>query len=482
MNWKVLFANVGRLLIGLGLTMLIPTAFAAWHFSVQSVPFLESSLLTAAAGIVLRLLSGRSAAFLNHRTAFAIVSVSWVLCCLFGALPFYLGGTIPHLTDAIFEACSGFSGTGASVLVDVEAVDRAILLWRSLIQWIGGMGMVLLFVAVLPVLGAGGVHLFRAETAGPTKDKITPRVQESALRVWLLYTSFTAACAALLVFSGVNLFDAINHAMCALASGSFSTRNAGVAAFHSSAVDFILGSFMLLGAINYNLHYRIWIQRDFSAFFDTELKTFLGLTAGAVALISLINWNPLYYADFGTALQSAYFTVTSMASTTGVRHYDYLQWPATTHLILIMLMVMGGMSGSSSGGIKCIRVVVAAKVILRDIKQLIHPSAILGVRINGRIIRPELTSSIAAFICLYSISLLALSWVVLTEGLDLVTAVTATISCLSGLGPAFGTLGPMDDYSALADSSKWALSLAMILGRLEFLTILVMFSPEYWRK
>lgn len=481
MDIRVIVKILAGLLIILAILLCVPAFYSYSTDGPHTKTLLQIAAMTFVFGLMLWTVFKDYAQEISHRTGFAVVTFSWVTASLFGSLPYWFTGTTPLFINALFESASGFSGTGASIFLDIEAVDKSVLLWRSMTQWLGGMGIIVFFIAILPILRVGGVQLFRAETTGPQKDKITPRVRETAKNLWLLYIGFTTILAILLRFCGMSGFDAVNHAMTTIATGGFSTRNAGIATYNSATIEYLLCLFMLLGSINFSLHYRFLVLRDKSTLDDTELKGYLTIILATFALLTFYTWGT-NFEHFSDAFRASLFTVIVTVSTTGFTNYNYIEWPIATHYIIILLMVMGGMSGSTSGGNKCIRLIAAFKLLLKELKQVVHPHAYLTVKTNDRSVRTEIASAIWGFLFMYLGIFSIVAFILTTGGLDLETAASAAFSALSNIGPALGTIGPYDNYNSLTDVSKVTLSLAMILGRLEFFTLLVLLTPAYWRK
>ncbi|MCB0337216.1 MAG: hypothetical protein KDD62_12950, partial [Bdellovibrionales bacterium] len=449
MKWTLLAKPLAGLLCILGCLTFAPGIVAAIENSPTTLIFFLTGLCALLCGATcwyfLRNVEGE----ISNKMGFAVVTFSWIIACTYGALPFYFSGTLPYFLDAFFESASGFSGTGASVLTDIEAVDAGVLFWRSMTQWLGGMGIIVFFIAILPLLGIGGVQLFRAEATGPQKDRITPRVRDTAKSLWLLYFGFTLLLTMLLMFCGVSLYDSLNHAMTTMATGGFSTKNLGAKGLNSIAAEYIIATFMLLGSISFSLHFRLLVLKDRKVFQDTELRSYLAIVFGAIIVLTGVLWD-YQFNSLEYAFRHAFFTITATSSTTGFTHSDYLGWPVFSHYIIILLMVMGGMSGSTAGGMKCIRLVAAFKLLSKELQQVIHPNAVLTVKTNERSIRQGVISAIWGFLFLYLFVFSVISAVLVYEGLDLVTAATATFSALSNVGPALGKLGPFDNYSALS--------------------------------
>lgn len=475
---------IAKVLSGLsviqGCILLIPSLFAAF----SALPSSNDFLLAALGGLLL----GSAGWFwlreyqaeLSHRTGFAVVTLSWLFAGFLGAFPYYTSGTLPSFVDAIFESFSGFSGTGATVLLDIEGTDKAVLLWRSMTQWLGGLGIVIFFLAILPILGVGGVQLFKAESTGPRKDKITPRVRDTARILWLLYVGLTILLSIILCFLGMNVFDAINHGMTTMATGGFSTKNMGISTFQSPAIDYTIALFMIIASVSFGLYYRLITRRDLSIINDTELKSYITILLVMTFLITIATWNNVY-GNFWEALRYSSFTVIATASSTGFTNANYAQWSHFSQYLIILLMVMGGCSGSTAGGVKCIRLVAAFKLLRKELKQVVHPHAVISVTANDKIIRENVANAIWGFLFLYLFVFSVITAVLLFENVDMIPAATATFTVLSNIGPALGNLGPVENFSVLSDTAKIFLAAGMILGRLEFITVLVIFTPYYWR-
>lgn len=480
MNIRLLIKILGGFWISLSVILLVPSFFSYIEHDKFTPAFLSVSVFTFLVGSLFWFTNRQYHSDINIKTTFAFVTACWVSACLIGAMPYYLSYTLPNFTDSFFESCSGFTGTGASVLTNIEAVDEAILLWRSMTQWLGGIGIIIFFIALLPLLKVGGVQVFKAESTGPSAEKIAPRIKDTARRVWVIYIGFTIFLTFILYYVGMSWYDAINHALTTMSTGGFSTKNAGVSAFNSATIDYIISLFMFIASINFALHYR-WLLLKFNkSLFTTELKYYVGIIIGSISVICLIDY--LNGADIERSLREATFTVVATISSTGFTNIDYLTWPVIAHWILLLLMIMGGMSGSTAGGIKCIRFVSAFKLLKKELRQTLHPQAVLGVKMNERVIEDKIANAIWGFLFLYFFIFAIITFIISLEGIDLVTSSTTTISALSNIGPAFGSIGPFDNYSGLSYVSKYTLCAGMLLGRLELLTILVLFTRDYWRK
>ncbi|MCB0319396.1 MAG: potassium transporter [Bdellovibrionales bacterium] len=480
MNFPLVLKLLGGLFIILSLFLLIPGIFAIWIQEPEAINFFISTAIGACLGCLLILLCKNAKGDLNHRTSMAIVTSTWIAAAILGGLPYYFSHVIPNFVDAYFESISGFSGTGSSVLSNLESLPKSILLWRSMTQWLGGMGIIVFFLAILPFLGVGGVQLFRAETTGPSKDKITPRVHETAKKLWGIYLGLTILLTVLLYFAGMNLFDAVNHSFTTLATGGFSTRGDGIRAFQSPLIDYIIIFFMFICSVNFSLHYQFLAGHGWKSYNTTEVKWYVSLLLLATLGCTFLLWNiiPSPEASFREAL----FTVVCTSSSTGFTYTDYTLWPVGTHTIIIVLMAMGGMSGSTAGGLKCIRIAAALKQLSKELKRVVHPHGVYTLKVNGQSVPDAVVSTIWGFIFLYFSVFIVVTLILTFEGLDILSASTATFSALSNIGPAFGSLGPYDNFAEVGTVSKLALTVAMLLGRLEFYTVLAIFTFDYWRK
>ncbi|HAJ34560.1 MAG TPA: potassium transporter [Chloroflexi bacterium] len=452
----------------------------SFYYGEQDWPFiLLSAGITAGAGFLL-LRFTRLAQELRMREGFAVVSFAWLLFSIFGSLPFLLTGAIPHFTDAFFETVSGFTTTGASILTDIEATSHGVLFWRSLTHWIGGMGIIVLTLAVLPMLGVGGMQLYKAEVAGPTADKLTPRIAQTAKILWVVYIALTAIQTILLLLGGMSLFDALCTAFGTLASGGFSPRNASIAYYNSSYIDWVVTIFMLAAGVNFSLHYSFatghwqayWRNREFQVFTVSILVATVLVLAGA--------WHA--YTDKLEALRDAVFVVTSLHTSTGFSLADYEAWTPNAQFVLLLVMIIGGSAGSTSGGLKVIRVYLLIKAIASEFTRLLHPQALTPVRVKGVAVPRDVVSTVLGYVGLYFVTILLGTLLLTGAGVDWITGLSAVVSCLGGVGPGMGGVGPFDNYAWLSDFAKWVLTACMLLGRLEFYSLLILLTPAYWRR
>jgi len=448
------------------------------------LPFVLSVAVGMAIWITSTLMARRQSSVLDHRSAFIAVSLGWISACLIGALPFTWHPALRlSLLDAFFEAASGFTTTGATVLSGLDQMPHSVLLWRSLTHWLGGMGMVLLGIAVLPVLGVGGMQLFKAESPGPTKDKLTPRIAETAKVLWTLYVGLTIANVVLLMVGGMELFDAICHAMATVSTGGFSTHDASLAHYDSPPITLVTSAFMLLGGSSFVVLHRgltgglRWSQ-------NVELRTYVGIFIAAALVISADLWlnQREAFPTFGSAAEHAIFQTASILTTTGFVTRDFGLWPFLSTALLLGLCFVGGMAGSTGGGIKVIRLVLMVKLAFSQFFRLVHPRGVLSLKLGDRTIEDQIVLGVLGFIAMWLL-LLAVGTVLLAWlGADLLTAGSAAAVTLGNIGPGFGNVGPSHTFAAFDPLSKLLMSILMILGRLEVFAVLVIFTPGFWRQ
>lgn len=419
---------------------------------------------------------------LSSRAGYLFVTLAWVLSAAIGALPFTISGGIKSFAAAYFETMSGFTTTGASVLTDIEALPKSILLWRATTHWLGGMGIVVLTVAIMPLLGLNGRALMEAEAPGPQVDKFTPRLSQTAKILWLLYLGMTVLEIALLTLGGMSLYDATTHAFATMATGGFSTRNASVAAFTSPYIHVVITAFMLLAGMNFSLFWKL-LRGDFrSVFRDTEMRAYLAIFVAAASVIAFDLYRSGTYASVGEAARYASFQASSILTTTGFVTADYLKWPALSQVMLFVLMFIGGCAGSTGGGVKVARIVTMLKMGVSEMRYLLNPRGVYGVYVDGRYLKKNVVYDIAAMVFLYLVTAFVSTMVVATGGYDIMTSLTGTMACLGNIGPGFALIGPAYNYSFLPPYLHWWLSFIMLLGRLEVYTVLVLFTRAFWRR
>lgn len=417
---------------------------------------------------------------LSTRDGFLLVSMGWVFSSLIGAIPFTLSGAIPSYVDAFFETMSGFTTTGASILTEIESLPRAILFWRSLTHWLGGMGIIVLTVAILPLLGIGGLQLIRAEAPGPRVDKLAPKITETAKILWLSYIVLSALETIFLMIGGMDLFDALTHTFGTMATGGFSPRNASVGAYDSAFIDLVITVFMVLAGVNFVMYHKLLMRRVTSIARDTELRVYLAIFAVAT-VITAVGLHGVRYEGVGESLRYASFQVASILTTTGYATDDFAAWPALPQAILFALMFIGGCSGSTGGGIKVIRIVTLIKQGWNEMRYLIYPKGVFSIRINGERLKKDIVYVISGFVMLYMVLLIVTTVLVAAADNDILTSISTALVTLGNIGPGFGKIGPTLNYAFYPDWLKVYLSVIMMLGRLEIYTVLILFTARYWR-
>ncbi len=483
MQSRLIFKVLGFLIIIFSVSLL-PPLLIGWYDSDGTLQvFMLSWGVLLLLGVVMWFPNRSKSADLRIRDGFLIVVLFWLVLALSGALPFILAEHPDmSIVDAVFESMSGLTTTGATVLTGLDQLPRSILYYRQQLQWLGGMGIIVLAVAIAPVLGVGGMQLFRAETPGPMKNnKLTPRITETAKALWLIYFGLTVLCAVLYFAAGMNLFDAIGHSFSTLAIGGFSTHDASIAYFNSALIDSIVMLFMLVAGINFSLHYLAIHRRSLRHYFtDSEVKAYiLILSVLSVITISLLIRDDIF-TDFSSAVRYGLFQVISIATTTGFTTSSFSYWPGLLPVLLIIGSFVGGCAGSTAGGMKVIRVELLLRQGRREIDRLLHPNAVLPIKLNKRPVPDSVINAVWGFFALYVISFVSLGLLMMMSGSDIVTAFSATAACLNNLGPGLGEVA--DNYRSISDSGKWVLSFAMLLGRLELFSLLVVLTPAFWKR
>jgi trk system potassium uptake protein TrkH len=482
MRWRFILKIIGVLTLFFGLTMIFPLLVGLYYRDASLIPLVKSMGITVAAGSILYLIFFKAKAeVISQREGMAIVAVGWTAVGLFGAIPFYLGDGYFTFTDAVFESVSGFTTTGASVLTNIEAVSKGLLFWRSFIQWLGGMGIIVLSVAILPFLGVGGMQLYKAEVPSPVPDKLKPRIRDTAMILWKVYALISVAEVVLLMLGGMSLFEALCHTFTTMPTGGFSTKNTSVAHYNSVYFDGVFMFFMLLAGINFSLHYQMIRGKPLAFWRDSECRFFLGAVAILTIVVSLDVFRTVY-DTIGDALRYGAFQVVSIVTTTGYVTADYGQWPAMSQLILLMCMFLGASAGSTGGGMKCLRIMLCFKYCYKELFSLIHPRAVTHIKIGGKTVPEDVMRSVLGFLALY-VGLFALSSVVLAGlGVDFTTSFSAVAATIGNIGPGFGAVGPVENFAGIPAAGKWLLVWCMLLGRLEIFTVIILLVPEFWRK
>ena len=484
-NFKQIARVLAVLQLLIGGMMLTALPFSLYFKSGDEMSFIWSVCVCLIAGAVFWYFSNTQDKSLSKREGYLIVALGWLTMVSFGALPYLFCGKIHGLTDAFFESMSGMTTTGASILTDIESMPQGILFWRSMTQWIGGMGIIVLTVAIFPLLGIGGIELFSAEAPGPTSDKIHPRIQETAKRLWLIYVALTAILFVLLKIEGMSFFDAINHALTTMATGGFSTKNASIAAYDSAAIQYTIAMFMFFAGMNYSVTYLALKGRFSKVWNNDEFKFYLFVVVLLAIIVSLsVFWvfnEGGKVATFERSFRDSLFQILSVITTTGFVSADYTAWKPWLTMLFFILLFIGASAGSTSGGIKIIRHLVFLKNSTLEFKRLIHPRAILPLKLNGRVVAPRIMTHIIIFLLLYMFLFVAGSILMSFMGYDFLTSIGAVATSLGNVGPGIGKVGPVDNFAWLGDGAKWLLSFLMLLGRLELFTILVLLTPFFWK-
>lgn len=481
-NYTVIANLLGYLLLLNGVFMLACLPFSVYYNEGDHLAILGSALITLASGALLVAITRNpNSKELSKKDGYLIVTLGWLIMSFFGTLPYLLSGTIPNITDAFFETVSGYSTTGATILYDIESVHKGILFWRSMSQWIGGMGIIVLTIAILPLLGIGGMQLFVAEAPGISPDKLQPRIKETAKRLWLIYIGLTVIETLLLWAGEMDFYDAINHAFTTTATGGFSTKNASIAYFSSPFTHYVIILFMFLGGTNFTIIYLALHGEFEKAIKNEEFRYYAGFCL-AIGLTVAIGILIISNSPVEKAIRNGLFQVVSITTTTGYVTADYTAWSSFITVIFFILMFIGGCAGSTSGGVKIVRHVVLMKNSILEFKRQIHPTAVLPVRLNKKAVDRDITFTVLAFIMIY-ISIFALGSIIVSMmGVEFETALGSVAAALGNVGPGIASVGPGSNYAHLPDQVKWFLAGLMLLGRLELFTVLILFTPYFWRR
>ncbi len=479
-HYKAIGKIMGALLMLLGALMLPGVGFSLYYQSNDEFALIASALVSMIIGGTLYFSFSNQDQNIRKREGYMIVSLSWLFMSIFGMLPYLISGTIPLFHDAIFETISGLSTTGATILNDIESMPEGILFWRSMTQWIGGLGIIVLTVAILPLLGIGGIELFVAESPGPTSDKLHPRIRETAKRLWLVYLGLTLAVGVLYYLGGMTFFDAVNHALTTMATGGFSTKNASMAFYDSRFIQYTAIVFMFLAGTNFTIIYfgligkfkRVWKSDEFKAY------------ATAIIILAIAFVAPIFYysgQDFEKSFRDGLFQIVSLITTTGYVTADYTSYHQGLTLLFFMMLFLGGSAGSTSGGIKFVRHLTFVKNTWLEFKRIVHPRAVVPLKINGDRVTGKIITHIMNFLLIYLMIFVIGSIVMALMGYDILTSFGAVATSLGNVGPAIGKVGPMDNFAFFDPGAKIFLSFLMLLGRLELFTVLIVFTPFFWR-
>ena len=475
---------LGLMLMVFSVSYLMPVAAALMYADGTTIDFLLAMVWTSAIGFLMWMLTRRYKGELSIRHGYLLVVAMWTAMPAMATLPLLLVIDGLSFTDAYFETMSGMTTTGATVLIGLDYLPPAINIWRHELQWLGGMGIIVLAVAILPLLGVGGRQLFKAETPGPMKDSaLTPRITETARNLWLVYLGITIACILSLKVVGMNWLDAVCHAFSAMSTGGFSTHDASVGYFNSPAIEFVLIIFMLLAAMNFATHFLVWREKNLKLYLrDAEAVATVALILLSCLGIATFLWWRNVYPSFWTALRHASFNLVSMATDSGFASVDFNQWPMFAPMWMLFLSCIAASSGSTGGGIKMVRTLILLKQAGREFRRLLHPAVVNPMKIGGSVVPNNIVFAVLGFIFLYFITAATLTFVLLVSGMDFITAFSAIIACINNAGPGLGVVGPAANYGALTDFQTWICTLAMLVGRLEIFTVLILFTPHFWRR
>jgi len=483
-NFKIVLNILGVLILVLGGFMLTALPFSFYHGGTDSFSLIISALVSILLGSTIWFSTRKTKKNIGKREGYLIVGLGWLSISAFSSLPYILSDTFPDITNAVFESVSGLTTTGASVLNDIEALPHGILYWRSLTQWLGGMGIIVLTVALFPLLGIGGVELFVAEAPGPTSDKIHPRIKDTAKWLWFIYVGLTVLLTIILFFTGMTFFDAVNHGLTTMATGGFSTKNSSIAHYNTPAIQYIIAFFMFLAGTNYTITYYALRGNFKKVWGSDEFKTYLFLILGLMLVVST-TIHQVTDLSFEQSFRDATFQIISIITTTGFVSADYTSWAPALTLLFFLLLFVGACAGSTSGGIKIIRHLVFFKTSILEFKRLLHPRGVVRVKVDQQIVPPRILMHILVFLLIYLIifvfSTIIMSIILNDFEQPILTSIGAIATTLGNVGPAIGELGPVDNFANIPPVGKWFLVFIMLLGRLELFTILVLFTPYFWR-
>ena len=477
-------ALVGRMVLLFALLLLVPLGFSLIQQDNAERAFITATVVTAVCGVLLSLLTRRFRRELQPRDGFLLVGMTWAVLPLFGALPLWLALPGLSVTDAYFEAASAFTATGATVLSGLDTMPMSVNVWRCFMMWVGGLGIIVLAVAILPLLGVGGSQLFKAEVAGPMKDqKLTPRIADTARVIWGAYLLISVACFLAYRAAGMGWADAFMHMSSTVSLGGFSSYDASLGHFDSPLIEAVAIVFMLLSGVPLLLYFVIWRSRSVAVLWrNLEVRSFYLVLAGSTLLITTYLVANDAFASPWEALRHAAFHVVSIATTTGYASYDYAQWPLFAPLLMILLGCFATCAGSTGGGIKMVRLLLMLKQARRELVRIVHPSVVNPVVLGGQAVSDRVMQSVIAYMMVYGGSLVVLTMLLLFSGLDVVTSFTAVVACINNIGPGLGEVGPAVNYSGLSGFQTWVCTFAMLLGRLELLSVVVLFTPAFWRR
>lgn len=481
LNFRIIIRTLGFLLLGESLFLLLSLVIALIYKEGDSAAFIKSAGITLATGAIFVLTTFKAEKKIGRREGYIIVSIVWVFFSVFGSLPYMFSNAIPAFHDAFFETISGFTTTGSSILNNIEELPHGILFWRSLTQWLGGMGIVVLSLAVLPAFGIGGMSLFSAESPGITPDKLNPKIKDTARILWNVYVIFTVIETILLMFGGMNLFDSVCHSFTTMATGGYSTKQASIAYWNSPYIQYVITFFMILAGTNFSLSFYAFTGAPKKMFKNEEFKFYIIfiLIFTAIITVGLLLTSQLGLEE---SFRTSIFQVVSIVTTTGYATADYLLWAPFLMGMIFLMFFIGGSTGSTGGGIKVMRIVLLIKNSYYELRRLVHPNAIIPVRFNKKSVNPQIITNVLAFFFFYITTFFICSLIFMLFADTFETSMGAVATSLGNIGPGFGTVGPAANFAHIAPAGKWFLSFLMLLGRLELFTIIVLFSPAFWKR
>ena len=479
MNYRMIINTIGRVLAVETVLLLLPFVTAILYQDSSVSAFLITILITAVASIGALLVKVRNRV-IYAKEGFTIVAFAWILVSIFGAIPFYISGAIPSFIDSLFETISGFTTTGASILTEIETLPKGILFWRSFTHWIGGMGVLVFVMAIVPLAGDRSIHVMRAEVPGPTMEKLVPRIKGTAKLLYSIYILLTVVEVIFLVAGKMPVFDSLVHAFGTAGTGGFSIMNASIAAYGSPYLEYVIAIFMMLFGVNFTIFFLL-LAREFKLVFKNE-ELFWYLSIILIATLAITFSIMPQYGGFGEAFRLSFFQVSSIITTTGYATADYCQWPMVTQMILLLLMIVGACAGSTGGGMKVSRLIILLKKVRRDIHKLIHPRMVGAIKMDGKTLQQETVDNVSLYFISYMLLLFVLSLIVSLDGFDFTTTFSSVVACMGNIGPGLGMVGPSGNFSGFSNLSKLTLSLAMLFGRLEIFPLLLAMSPSLYRK
>lgn len=478
LNKRYIFHVIGLLLVMESLIMLLPAIVSAIYGEVDFYFILISAIITFISGSLLWVFNQKPDKEIGRREGYLIATLIWIIFSIFGALPYYFTKGIPHFTDAFFETISGFTTTGASILTDIECLSNGLLFWRSTTHLVGGMGILVISIVVLPVFGSGSMYLYGAETSSASTGKLHPKIKDTASRLLWIYLTFVGVLTILFLFGGMNLFDSLCHSFGTIASGGFSTKNSSMINY-SPYIQYVTAVFMIVAAVNFNLHYYLIKGAFRKVFQNEELRLFLAILAGVVLFIAFSLYFNMNY-DAEKAFRFAFFNVSTIISTTGFANADFMQWPVSLWFILFLLLFISGCAGSTSGGVKVVRYLLLFRNIPVQFQKLLHSRGLVVARLNNEIIDEQLIFRTLAFFIIYLMIWIMSTFLLIVTGLPMLDSMGGAASCMAGCGPGLGSLGPVGNYAQITDFAKWILSFDMLAGRLELFSFLILFMPFFW--